>query len=291
MTREEMIHLARETRRQVTNAPVPQELLDAYPAQVTLYKIPTRVGNADVYETTNASVIPGGPVIVNLHGGGFIRERTANDEVFCRKMVNLLHMKVMDVDYRIAPDYPFPIALHESYDCIKWIAEHASELGVDGRKIILMGHSAGANLCAGICMMAKQSGDFTIALNAMEYPPLDLATDPADKPYRGKGIPYERARLYNLYYIDPSEAKNPLASPIYATEEQLTGLPRTLVITAGNDDLCTEGEEFGMKLARAGVEVTMKRFLGEGHGFTIYRRGNFDAGVQMFVNFVKKNLD
>lgn len=291
MTREEMIQMAQETRKRVTNAPVPQELLDAYPAEIKLHKVPTRVGDADVYEAVNDSVAPGGPVIVNFHGGGFIRGRTPNDELFCRKMVNMLHMKVLDVDYRIAPDYPFPVALHESYDCVRWVAEHAGELQVDADKIILMGHSAGGNLCCGISMMAKKTGDFKAALVAVEYPPLDLFTDPADKPFRGKGIPYERARLYNLYYIDPAQAKEPLASPYYAEEADLVGLPKFMILTAGADDLCTEGEEFGLKLARAGVEVTMKRFPGEGHGWTIYRRGDYEGGTKMFVDFVKRNLD
>lgn len=290
MTREEMIAMAKETRKQVTNAVVPPELLAQYPADIQLMKVPTRVGDADVYETTNARVQPGGPVIVNFHGGGFIRERTPNDEVFCRRILNALDIKIYDVDYKIAPDYPFPTALYESYDVVKWIVEHAEELQVDPGKIIIMGHSAGGNLCCGISMMALKSGDFMPYLAAMEYPPLDLATDPADKPFRGKGIPYERARLYNLYYADPDQLKEPLVSPFYAAEEDLKGFPTSLMVTAGQDDLCTEAEEFALKLARAGTEVTLRRYPDVGHGFTIYRRGDHDGGVKMFVDFIRKNL-
>lgn len=290
MTREEMILKARETRKQVTNAPVSPELLAMYPADITEMEIETRVGISKVYDTTCDAVVPGGPLIINFHGGGFIRGRTPNDEVFCRRIANELGIRVLDVDYRIAPDDPFPAALWESYDVVQWAFAHAAQLQIDPARICLTGHSAGGNLICGICFLAKESGSFTPALNVIEYPPLDIKTDPADKPFRGAGIPYERARLYNLYYCEPEQMEDPLVSPIYAADEQLEGFPKTLMITAGNDDLCTEAEEFALRLARAGTEVTLKRFPEEGHAFTIYRRGNYEDGIQLIERFIRDNL-
>lgn len=290
MTREEMTQMAKETRKQVMRAEVPHELLEAYPAKVTLMKIPTRAGETDVYDTTNESVAPGGPIIINFHGGGFIKARTGNDEVYCRRMVNALHLRVFDVDYRVAPDYPFPTALHESYDVVKWVTDHADELKIDPERIILMGHSAGGNLVCGICMMAKESGDFKIPLTVIDYPPLDLYTDPGDKQKMGKGIPAERARLYNLYYCEREQQRNPLVSPYYATVSQLEGFPTSLVITAGEDDLCNEAEEFALKAARTGSEITLKRFPGTDHGFTIYRKEGCDEAIELIVRYVKNYL-
>ena len=290
MTREEMIRQAKETRRHVTNAPVAPELLAQYPASVVLRKIPTRVGDSDVYDTSGEQVKPGGPLLINLHGGGFIRERTLNDEVFCRRIVHELGLRVWDVDYRIAPEFPFPAALHESYDVVAWAKSHAGELGINPDQIILSGHSAGGNLVCGICMTAHKTGDFRIPAAVIEYPPLDVYTDPAEKKKMGSGIPYERARLYNLYYCDRDRQKDPLASPFYATEEMLKDFPRTLMITAGQDDLCHEAEQFALKLAQAGNEVTLKRFHGVGHAFTIYRRPGYEEAMDLIMRFLKVNI-
>lgn len=290
MTREEMICKAKETRKHVTNAPVDPELLAKYPATVTLKKIPTRVGEAEVYDTFHEQVKPGGPLVINLHGGGFIRERTLNDEVFCRRLANGLHWRVWDVDYRIAPEYPFPAALHESYDVVKWAKDHAAELEIDPERIILAGHSAGGNLVCGICMMAHETGDFSIPAAVIEYPPLDVYTDPADKKKMGDGIPYERARLYNLYYCDRDRQKDPYVSPVYATEEMLKGFPKTLMITAGQDDLCLEAEAFALKVAQAGNEITLKRFPGVGHAFTIYRRPGHEVAMELIIRFLRTNV-
>lgn len=290
MTREEMIRQAKETRRQVTNASVEPELLAAYAAEVTLRKIPTRSGDSDVYDTVHDNVKSGGPLIINLHGGGFIRERTPNDEVFCRRLVHGLNLRVWDVDYRVAPDYPFHAALHECYDVVKWAYDHGEELGIDSGKIILTGHSAGGNLICGICIMAHESGDFQIPLAVIEYPPLDLYTDPADKKKMGEGIHYERARLYNLYYCDRQQQKDPLVSPVFAPEDMLRDFPKTLMITAGQDDLCLEAEAFALKLAQAGNEVTLKRFPGVGHAFTIYRRPKCEEAMELIIRFLRNNI-
>jgi len=122
-----------------------------------------------------------------------------------------------------------------------------------------------------------------------DYPPLDLWTDPEDKPKMGKGIPAERARLYNLYYCEREEQRDPLVSPVYATKEDVTGFPPMLMITAGLDDLCTEAEEFALKVARAGGEVTLKRFQNSGHAFTMYRREEYNEAADLIVKYVKQN--
>lgn len=290
MTREEMIAMAKETRKQVTNAPVPPELLAQFPVTMTEITIPTSLGDCKAYLSTTERIAPGGPLLINLHGGGFIQCRRANDEVFCRRMTCDMDMKVLDIDYPVAPDYPFPTALYESYDAVKWAFDHAAELEINPSRVCLMGHSAGGNLVCGIQMLAQQRGDFRIALAVLDYPPLDLKTDPADKPNRGTGIPPERGRLYNLYYRDDDQADDPLVSPVFASEEQLSSFAKTLVITAGLDSLCEEAEGFALRLGQAGVEVTLKRFPDNGHAFVIYRRGDYLEATKLIQRFIRQNL-
>lgn len=286
-TRDEMIRMAVETRKQVTSAAVSREELEAFPARISKLAVPTRVGDSEVYFLSPERAEGRPPLVINFHGGGFIKKRTENDELFCRKLADGLGCRVLDVDYRVAPEHPFPCGLEECYDVTVWAWEHAEELEIDRDRIILCGHSAGGNFVVGISMMLGESGVFKPLGIVSEYPPMDLATDPADKEQRGGGIPPERAKLYNLYYCEENEQRNPLASPLLADEEKLRNFPKSLFITAGEDSLCSEGEAFALKAARAGNEVTLKRFAGAGHGFTIYRLPGFEEATKLIVRFMR----
>jgi acetyl esterase len=151
-----------------------------------------------------------------------------------------------------------------------------------------MGHSAGGTLAIAAVMEANRIGGFVPASLIVEYPPLDLYTDPDEKEKRGGGVPAERVRLYNLYYCDREYQKDAYASPVYATDEQLVHFPETLIITAGLDDLCMEGEEFALHLARCGNEVTIKRVQGAGHAFTIYRKEKHEEAFALILKYLKR---
>lgn len=217
---------------------------------------------------------------------------TQNDELFCRKMNHILGCRIMDVDYRIAPDHPYPAAVHECYDVVLWAFAHCREYHVDPDRIILMGHSAGGNLAivTQMRLLADQTG-FKPAGLIIEYPPLDLYTDPEQKVKMGKGVPAERARLYNLYYCDRERQKESYASPVYARDEELEHFPPVLMLTAGRDDLCTEAEEFALHLARCGNEVTLRRVPGAGHAFTIYRKEKYREGMDQIVRYARQLMN
>ena len=289
-SREEMIRMARETRKQVTNAAVPEELMRQFPVTMKEMTIPFEEGDIPVYYSYPGEMRNPDVLILNFHGGGFIRARTPNDELFCRRMNHALSCKVLDVDYAIAPDDPFPVAVHQSYYVFNWVREHAAEWEINPEKLVLMGHSAGGNLVIGAVMRALENGTPLPALLVSAYPPLDVYTDPADKQSMGKGIPPERARLYNLYYCERELQKDPYCSPLYAPDEMLRGFPPTLILTAGLDALCNEAEDFALRLARNFNEVTCKRFANVDHGFTIYRREGCDAGYECMFRFVKNGL-
>ncbi|NCC44112.1 MAG: steryl acetyl hydrolase, partial [Clostridia bacterium] len=187
ISREQMIQMAKETRKKVTNAIVPDEEMEKYPVNMKKMLIPTRVGDAEAYYSYKESCENGDVLVINFHGGGFIRERTPNDELFCRKLNHELGCKVLDVDYKIAPDHPYPTAVYETYDVVQWVYKHREEFGVEADKILLSGHSAGGNLAIVDTMIAKAEHTYSPAMLIIDYPPLDLYTDPGEKPCQGEG--------------------------------------------------------------------------------------------------------
>ena len=106
---------------------------------------------------------------------------------------------------------------------------------------------------------------------------------PARKKVWARGVPAERARLYNLYYCDRELQKDPYCSPVYAPDGMLVGFPPTLMITGACDDLCNEAEDFALRLARCGAETTIRRVPGAGHAFTIYRREGHEIAFELMV--------
>lgn len=233
--------------------------------------IVTREGVSEFYLITPEKVKTPCPLYINIHGGGFVKGHSPMDNAFCSMISSKLGCRVIDIDYRLAPEHPFPAALNECYDIVKWVFENARELGIDRGKIAVGGHSAGGNLAAAVTLMANQSKDFQILLQILDYPFLDAVTDPADKVSETDILPVERMRAFNkLYTQNDEDLDNPFISLVCAKEEMLRGLPPALVITAGLDCLRFEGGKYASMLAQAGVEVRVKRFLKSNHGFTVY---------------------
>lgn len=288
MTYEEMVERAQRMRSRDIFGAVPQEQIDAVGArQMELWLQIDERHTVHVYQLEPRNGRPGNcAMLLNFHGGGFIKGRQTKDALFCSQMAVEFGCLVWDVDYSLAPELPYPTAVEESYAVVKYAFDHADELGVDAERIVLMGHSAGGNLTATVCIRAGETGDFKPAAMVMEFCPLDLATDPATKPRAEGDMPAEVARTYNAFYCPPEQAKNPYVSPIFATQEQLAAFPDTLIISAAKDSLCFEDEEFAMNLARAGVATVCKRFPESLHGFTINRNGHWEASQAMLKQFV-----
>lgn len=251
--------------------------------------IPRAEGDIHVYVYVPENQLEGAPAFVNMHGGGFVKGYRGRDIVFSRNMAYHTRHLVVDIDYHTAPEKKYPYALHEGYDAVTYILAHAAELQIDPERVILSGQSAGANLITGIAFMAKEKKEFTIAKLLLAYPPLDLQTDPADKPFSDTEDGKKRAeagRLYNDWYIDKERRCEIMASPILANAEQLRGLPPFVIMSAENDSLGREAEEFALMLIRAGVPVTAKRFLGAGHGFLVRRNSGFEEAEAMIFDAV-----
>ena len=290
MTFEEKVERAQKMRSRETYGLVTQEELDQFPAVQEEIWPQTEAGPVHVYRITPEVLEPNCPIIVNFHGGGFIKGRLNKDRLFCSRLALTFRCLVWDVDYSLAPEAVFPTAVNESYAVVKYVYDHTEELGIDPGRVILIGHSAGGNLVSTVCMRAGETKAFQPKALIIEFSPLDLHTDPAQKPRIEGDMPTEVARLYNSFYCEPETAKDPYASPLFASEEQLAPFPETLVITAGQDGLCFEAEEFAMKLARSGVTVTSRRFRDSLHGFTLNRNGEWTESMELLLNFVRAHL-
>jgi acetyl esterase len=211
------------------------------------------------------------PVYLNLHGGGFVAGVPEHDDSYCRRLAHNLGCLVVNLDYVLAPEYPFPAGLHQSFAVLEWLAEQAATLGIDPQRIAVGGHSAGGNLATGVASLARGHQRLRVVHQLIDYAALDLAQDPGtksstiDKPLLGAGL----GRFFNSCYLsDPAQANDPLASPLLATVDQLRGMPPATLITAEYDVLRGEGEAYAEKLRQAGVPVTERMFAGCDHMFT-----------------------
>ena len=236
------------------------------------------------------------PLFVNIHGGGFIIGGPEMDDPYMMNVALKANVKILSVDYSLAPEAMFPKGLNECYAVIKYAQNHSQELGIDPENIAVGGHSAGGNFSAAICLKNAQTKELNIKCAILDYPPLDIYTDPYLKP-KGKGmvailfLSPKRCRIFNeCYFNNKEERKNPLISPVYATPDQLKTFPPTLIITAGKDSLCAEAELFRDKLVQAGAVVTHKRFESSPHGFTLSQKPDAQEGWQMMIDHLKLYL-
>jgi len=292
MTYDEMLAQAEKMRSRDLFGQVSEEELAVLPAVQTEINVSCGDGICvHVYEIRpRKERTPNCPMFLNFHGGGFIKGRQNKDRVYCSRLAEEFGALVWDIDYSLAPEHPFPTAVHEASAIVKYAFTHAGELGVDAGRILLSGHSAGGNLTAAACIGLAADGRFRPAAVIMEYFPADLHTDPAEKPRVATDMPAEVARTYNAFYCAPETAVSPLASPLFAEERELGAFPDTLIQSAGLDSLNTEDEEFAIKLARAGVEVSVKRYLHSHHGFTINRTDEWEAAFRAQEAFIRRHI-
>jgi len=151
------------------------------------------------------------------------------------------------------------------------------------------GHSAGANLATVTCLRDLKAQEFQFKYQVLDYPPLDLATDPYKKPAPKGSIPPRMAAIFNLCYVDPEKAKDPSVSPVFAAPENLAGMPRALVIVCGGDSLHDEGVRYAELLQAAGTGVKLHDFPGEKHGFTYNRTAGAREAIKLMTEFIREN--
>ena len=208
------------------------------------------------------------PVLVWLHGGGWVIGSIETNDATCRSLTNEAGCIVVSVDYRLAPETKFPGALDDSYAAAVWAAENAASFGGDSSRVAVGGASAGGNLAAAVCLMAREQDGPSLVHQLLVYPATDMAMDTASYAENAEGYALTRATMlwYREHYLrDEADRTNSYAAPLRA--ESLAGLPPALVITAEFDPLRDEGEAYARRLAEAGVPTKCSRYDGMIHLF------------------------
>jgi acetyl esterase len=217
-----------------------------------------------------APLLPG---LVFFHGGGFVLGDLESHDGLCRTLSNESGCRVVSVDYRLAPEHPFPAAVEDSFAAVKWVAENAAELGIDAARIAVGGDSAGGNLAAVAAVLAKKASGPKLAFQLLIYPVAQLGgAETASMRENAKGYFLEKASMEwftRLYCPEASQRSDPRLSPLLARD--VTGLPPAYVVTAGFDPLRDEGKAYADKLDAAGVAVTYVNYPGMVHGFFSFR--------------------
>jgi acetyl esterase len=210
------------------------------------------------------------PVVMHFHGGGWILGDKDTHDRMTREVAVGADAAVVFVDYDRSPEARYPVAIEEAYAATKYVAEHGPELGVAPGRLAILGDSSGGNMAAAVALLAKQRGGPRIDLQVLLYPvtDADLGTGSYDTFADGPWLT-RRAMMWfwDAYLPDIARRREPTATPLNATLEQLRGLPAALVIVAENDVLRDEGEAYARKLSEAGVRVTSLRFNGTIHDF------------------------
>lgn len=208
------------------------------------------------------------PGILYFHGGGWVCGDLDSHDSSCRLLADSSGCVVVAVEYRLAPEHPYPAAVDDAVAAWTWIGEHASELAIEPGRIGVMGDSAGGNLAAVLSLAARDGGLRLPLAQGLIYPALDMEFAAASHVSVGTGFGLERRTMdwfREQYAPDPSLWREPRISPLHAPD--LAGLPPALVVTAGFDPLRDDGDAYAAALARAGVAVEHRRYDDAIHGF------------------------
>ena len=207
------------------------------------------------------------PVVVFFHGGGWVIGDLDTHDAVCHRLAAGVPAVVVSVDYRLAPEHPFPAAVEDCDAATRWAAGHAAALGADPARLAVAGDSAGGNLAAVVARHARVAGGPPIAFQLLVYPGTDLTGSMPSHEENGTGYLLDEGtmRFFLGSYLGDGDPRDPDASPLFA--DDLAGLPPALVLTAEFDPLRDEGEAYADRLREAGVPVVTSRYDGMIHGF------------------------
>ena len=240
--------------------------------------VPGPVGNLRIrcYRGFGA---PASSAIVFFHGGGWVAGDLDTHDGPCRVIAAETGCLVVSVDYRRAPEHPFPAPIDDSLAVYGWVCEHAEELSVTSGRVGVMGDSAGGNIAAVVCQQATARGLPLPAAQCLIYPSTDARfRAPSHRTLGdGFGLTHDDMVWYRAQYVpDESDWDSPLVSPGEAAD--LSGQPPAVVVTAGFDPLRDEGHEYATALADAGVAVTYRCYDDQIHGF--FNMGVLPGGME-----------
>jgi acetyl esterase len=257
--------IAMQQRRVPDNAVISFIFGRTHPGtRVTDQAIPGPAGTITVriYQPRQPGPAPR-PMIVYFHGGGFVLGDLRLGDWMCGNAAATVGAVAVSVDYRLAPRHSFPAAVDDCYAALQWADANAVALGAGG-PIGVMGESAGANLAAVMCLLARDRGGPQLSHQALVYPPTDMTRLPAATPT----TPFLSApemRAYRSFYLGDANPADPRISPLLASDH--TRLPSALVQVGEHDPLRDDGVRYAAALRAAGVPVRLTEYVGMPHGF------------------------
>ncbi|MEU6237023.1 alpha/beta hydrolase [Kitasatospora sp. NPDC047058] len=257
-------------------------------AAVEEHQIPGPGGDLALrlYRPAPPADAPGGPAdralpgLLYLFGGGWTLGSPDTSDAICRRLTNAVGCVTASVGYRLAPEHPFPAAVHDCHAAARWLAAHAGRLGIDPDRLAVGGDSAGGNLAAALTLLARDEGGPALRHQLLVYPNTDHRADTGSLREHDDPLLFNRrsvAWYWGHYLADPADGDHPHASPLRAPS--LAGLPPATVITAEYDPLRDEGERYAEALRAAGVPVGARRYAGMPHGF-FAMTGVLDAATE-----------
>ncbi len=208
------------------------------------------------------------PVITYFHGGGFVIYGLDSHDHVCRRICRDNEAVVVSVDYRLAPEHKFPAAVHDCYDALLWVADNLASLNGSAEKLMVFGDSAGGNLAAVMCQLARDRPGPKLAAQVLVYPTVDARMQHPSIKENSEGYILTEDLMHwflDHYKSTDADILNPLMSPLLA--DDFTNLPPALVQVASLDPLRDEGIEYGQKLEAAGNQVQVTNYEGLTHSF------------------------
>jgi acetyl esterase/lipase len=233
-------------------------------ARISDQAVPGPSGDIDVRVYRPVRPGPGPrPLIVYFHGGGFVLGDLRMGDWMCSSAAVTVGAVVVSADYRLAPRHRFPAAVDDCYAVLQWAAANAAELGAAG-PVGVMGESAGANLAAVMCLLARDRNGPQLSHQALIYPAADMTRVPAATPTT-PFLSGPEMRTYRSLYLGDADPADPRASPLLAGDH--SGLPPALVQVGEHDPLRDDGVRYAAALRAAGVPVRLTEYVGMPHGF------------------------
>lgn len=208
------------------------------------------------------------PVIAYLHGGGWVFMGIETHDWICRRLANAARAIVVSVEYRLAPEHPFPAPLDDCMAVVHWLATKADELGGDPARLAVAGDSAGGNLAAAVTLASRADDGPRVSAQVLVYPVTDAACATPSFVQNAEGYLLTASTMrwfWQQYLGEHGDPDDGYASVLRHAD--LRDLPPTMVITAEFDPLRDEGEAYAEHLAAVGTDVTLRRFDGMIHGF------------------------
>lgn len=208
-------------------------------------------------------------VVVVFHGGGWLMGDIASFDATSRYLAADSGAAVVSAGYRLAPEHPFPAAIEDAWDATRWVASHGEIIGVDTRRLAVFGESAGGNLAAVVCLLARDAGGPAIALQVLVYPPVDAGlSSPSLDQFASGYLQSKRDVLhaYRTYGLGTTvSAEDWRLSPLRAASH--VGLPPALIVSAEDDPIRDDSESYHRRLLEAGVPAMHVRYAHMFHTF------------------------